>query len=213
MSINGEEEKLAVKAFGKMRGKKWAEMFFWLILLALVIYFNYRSIPSGTQANLLTETNTAADMPKTANVPKEIPKDAVDLVTISRVVDGDTFYYEENGLKGEVRMLGIDTPETVDPRKPVQCFGKEASDETKQLLEGKTAILKKDTVGDDLDKYKRQLRYVYLTNGTFINEYLVAEGYAHATPQYKFDLKDHFVDLENQARIAEKGLWNPKVCP
>lgn len=197
--MNSEEDKLVGKAFGSLKKKKFVELLFWLVLLAVVVWFNYHpAAPAGTEANVLTT--------------KEVPKDAVQLVTISRVVDGDTFYYLENGQKGEVRMLGIDTPETVDPRKPVQCFGKEASAETKKLLEGKAAILKKDSQESGVDKYNRQLRYVYLTDGTFVNELLVAEGYAHATPQYKFDLKDHFVDLENKARIAEKGLWNPEVC-
>lgn len=78
-------------------------------------------------------------------------------VIVSRVIDGDTFEIED-GLK--VRMLGVDTPETVDVRKPVGCFGKEASSETKKLLSRKLVILQKDI--SNTDKYNRLLRYVFL---------------------------------------------------
>ncbi|MCC6643923.1 thermonuclease family protein, partial [Candidatus Peregrinibacteria bacterium] len=88
------------------------------------------------------------------------------LFSVVRVVDGDTFVYEDSGQDITVRMVGIDTPETVDPRKPVQCFGREASSKTKSLIEGKKVRLEKDALGDTIDKYQRELRNVYLEDGT-----------------------------------------------
>jgi len=208
MNINREEEKLAKKVFYSVKKRRFAEVALWLILLGIVIWFNYPAANVGTKADILTGSSIHTDK----NPVNGSIKDDLKLAIVTKVVDGDTFHYEENGQKNTVRMMGIDTPETVDPRKLVQCFGKEASMETKRLLEGKTVVLKKDSLESGLDKYGRQLLYVYLTDGTFVNEHLVAEGFAHATPQYKFDQKENFVDLENRARIAGKGLWNSTVC-
>lgn len=123
--------------------------------------------------------------------------------TVIKVIDGDTI--EVSGGE-KIRYIGIDTPETVDPRRPVMCFGKQASDENKKLVEGKTVVLVKDV--SETDKYGRLLRYVYLPDGTFINELLVKEGYARAT-SYPPDVKyqELFRSAEQQARDAQIGLW------
>lgn len=78
------------------------------------------------------------------------------------VVDGDTIKVDVRGKKETIRLLGIDTPETVDPRKPVQCFGKAASDKMKSFVSGKSVILVDDATQGNRDKYNRLLRYVYL---------------------------------------------------
>ncbi len=108
---------------------------------------------------------------------------------VTRVVDGDTIVLESGKT---VRFVGMDTPETVDPRRPVGCFGKEASNETKSLLTGKVVVLQKDV--SDVDKFGRILRYVFLPldNGQilFVNDYLVREGFAKVytyPPDVKFN--------------------------
>ncbi len=201
--INTRDRKFILKLITLAERKKFLAVFSMVLFLLLSFWLNKSPDTGNAQVKFAPPIATEEAVNKT---------EGLQLVTVTRVVDGDTFYYEAGGVKGEVRMLGIDTPETVDPRKPVQCFGKEASAETKKLLEGKGTILKVDSQESGVDRYNRQLRYVYLLDGTFVNEYLVAEGYAHATPQYNFDMKESFVDLENKARIAERGLWNPKVC-
>lgn len=130
---------------------------------------------------------------------------------VVKVIDGDTFHIDLNGQEVSVRMIGIDTPETVDPRRPVGCFGKKASEETKRLLEGKEVILEKDVT--DTDKYNRLLRYVYLpvTGGDllFVNDYLVRQGFAKNytyPPDVKFD--ERFRLAETDARENLRGLWN-----
>src|SRR3989344_9651177 len=119
---------------------------------------------------------------------------------VTKVVDGDTIELENGKI---VRFVGIDTPEIVDPRRPVGCFGKEASNETKSLLTGKIVILQKDV--SETDKYKRLLRYVFLPleNGQilFINDYLVREGFAKVytyPPDVKFD--SQFRQAETEAK-------------
>lgn len=126
---------------------------------------------------------------------------------VNKVVDGDTIKLEDGRT---VRFIGIDTPETVDPRRPVGCFGKEASNETKSLLSGKIVILQKDI--SDTDKYKRILRYVYLPleNGEtlFVQDYLVREGFAYVytyPPDVKFN--EQLKEAEVQARENMRGLW------
>ena len=126
---------------------------------------------------------------------------------VTKVVDGDTIGLEDGRT---VRFVGMDTPETVDPRRPVGCFGKEASNETKALLSGKVVILQKDV--SDTDKYGRILRYVFLPleNGEtlFVNDYLVREGFAKVytyPPDVKFD--NQFREAEKEARENKRGLW------
>lgn len=126
---------------------------------------------------------------------------------VAKVIDGDTIELEKGKT---VRLIGIDTPETVDPRRPVGCFGKEASNETKALLSGKVVILQKDV--SETDKYNRLLRYVYLPledgSTLFVNDYLVREGYAKVytyPPDVKFN--EQFRQAEKEARENNKGLW------
>lgn len=135
---------------------------------------------------------------------------------VPRVVDGDTFVARLDNEPGEwkIRMLGINTPETVDPRRPVQCFGKQASAKLKSLLTERRVRLAPDPQADERDKYGRLLRNVYLTDGTDVNALMVREGYAYAylsfplTPARKRELKA----LETEARVAKRGLWAPGVC-
>ena len=121
---------------------------------------------------------------------------------VIRVIDGDTIEIE-GGQK--VRYIGIDTPETVHPDMKVQCFGKEATDKNKELTEGKTVELEKDI--SETDKYGRLLRYVYI-NDLFVNDYLVRQGFAHAS-SYPPDIKyqDRFRQAEQEAMANNRGLW------
>jgi len=127
-------------------------------------------------------------------------------VRVIRVIDGDTIEIE-NGQK--VRYIGIDTPESVDPGRPVQCFGREASAENKRLVEGKVVRLEKDIT--ETDTYGRLLRYVYVDD-LFINDYLVRQGFAHAStfpPDVKF--AKQFVKAQEEAMDNNRGLWGG--CP
>jgi endonuclease YncB( thermonuclease family) len=146
---------------------------------------------------VLNKNNKAADT--------EI-KPVGDFAKVIRVIDGDTIEIEG----GErVRYIGMNTPETVDPRKPVQCFGVEASNENKELVEGKTVRLEKDI--SERDKYGRLLRYVFIGD-IFINLELVKRGFAYADtipPDIKY--QDLFLKAQQSARSAKIGLW--RVCP
>lgn len=120
----------------------------------------------------------------------------------TRVIDGDTIGID-NGEK--VRLIGVDTPETKHPKKLVQYFGKEASEFTKRLCEGKPVRLEYDW--QKKDKYNRILAYVYLEDGTFINAEIIKQGYGHVYVKYPFKYIEEFRQYEREAREGEFGLW------
>ncbi|MDQ5893129.1 MAG: micrococcal nuclease [Patescibacteria group bacterium] len=130
---------------------------------------------------------------------------------VEDVLDGDTFEIKTgDGLK-TIRMLGIDTPETVDPRKPVQCFGKEASDMTKSLLLHHFVNLEIDKGRSSIDKFGRFLAYVYRDDGLFINEHLLKNGFAREYTYGKvYSFQKHFKVLQSEAEKRLLGLW--KIC-
>ncbi|MEK7170283.1 MAG: thermonuclease family protein [Patescibacteria group bacterium] len=161
-------------------------------------------VPSASQAAAVVE-NASATAEKTTTPEPLLRKGGEEEVKVVRVVDGDTIEVEINGKVEPVRYIGIDTPETVDPRKPVQCFGVEAAKKNKELMEGEMVRLEGDTT--DRDKYNRLLRYVWLGD-TLINEALVAQGFAKSY-SYPPDIKyqDRFVSAEKKARENKLGLW------
>lgn len=119
-----------------------------------------------------------------------------------RAVDGDTL--ELDG--GErLRLIGVDTPETVDPRRPVQYFGEEASAFTRRMAQGKSVRLEYDQ--DTRDRYGRTLAYVYLPDGTFLNAEIIRQGYGHAYTRFPFRYQEQFLALEREAREQGRGLW------
>jgi micrococcal nuclease len=161
-------------------------------------------------------TSTPADV---AATPAASPT-PVDLeeAPVTNVVDGDTIDVLIGGQELRVRYIGIDTPETVDPRQPVECFGREASERNRQLVEGKSVGLERDV--SETDQYGRLLRYVWVDPSTgsgravMVNAALVEEGYATATT-YPPDVRyaELFGDLEARAREAGRGLWSACAAP
>lgn len=136
--------------------------------------------------------------------------------TVVRVVDGDTVEARLDGAAdaAKVRLLGVNTPESVDPRRPVECFGKEASHWAKERLEGKRVRLEPDPEADEHDKYGRLLRRVVLPDGTLFNLLLVQEGYAYAYTSFPLGaaFKRDVKLAEQAAKTAGKGLWSPETC-
>ena len=126
--------------------------------------------------------------------------------TVLKVVDGDTIHVSANGQKLKIRMIGLDTPETVDPRKPVQCFGLEASGQAKTILGGQSVYLETDPSQDTIDKYGRTLAYVWTASGRLFNLDMIADGFAF---EYTYDLpyryQADFKAAENDARAQSAG--------
>jgi endonuclease YncB( thermonuclease family) len=121
---------------------------------------------------------------------------------VLRVVDGDTLEIE---LIGEVRLIGVDTPELYHPLKPVQFFAREASDLVKELVAGLPVRLEYDR--EKKDKYGRTLAYVYLSDGRCLNEEIIRRGYGFAYTRFPFKYLMKYRQLEAQARAKGLGLW------
>jgi len=141
------------------------------------------------------------------HLPSAITSNQPGLYTVTHVDDGDTIVVAQGGQTETVRLIGMDTPEVKDPRKPVQCYGAEASAKTESMLKGGKVRLEPDPIGDDRDKYHRLLRYVYLPDGTFLNETLVKQGYAFAYVVFPFSKIDQFKADEAAAQAQNLGLW------
>lgn len=132
---------------------------------------------------------------------------------VIKVTDGDTLYIHMDGNDEKVRLIGINTPETVDPRRPVQCFGKEASSRMKELASGKIVRLEYDESQNTRDAYDRILAYVYLEDGQMLNRKMIAEGYAYEYTYLKpYKYQKEFRELQTLARTSERGLWAPTTC-
>lgn len=144
-----------------------------------------------------------------------LKSESLDLVPnnkVVNVVDGDTVDVLIDKKITRVRMLGINTPETKDPRKDVECFGPEASEKLKETLIGKVIELKKDSSQDSEDKYGRLLRYIFL-EGENINQKMISEGYAFEyTYKKPYELQKEFRKSESGAREKNLGLWNKENC-
>src|SRR5215475_13626888 len=153
--------------------------------------------------------------PGPPSLPPEGVPPGVQAAKVGRVIDGDTIAvraYRVGPVLGSrtpvtIRLLEIDTPETVHPTKPVQCYGREASSYTKHLLKAGTTVW---VLGDRerRDRYGRYLLYVWTASGVFANEDLVMRGYARSD---LFEPNDRFIDVirsaEQAARAARRGLW------
>ncbi len=190
-----------------------------LLFLIPFLFFSFASSLSYIEEQIQARENTGS----TPSVPKEegLPavakatstKSAEPLFLVDRVVDGDTLVVNVGGTLEKVRLIGLNTPETVDPRRPVQCFGHEASDKAKEMLVGKSVRLEADSSQDDRDKYGRLLRYVFLSDGTLFNKHMIEEGYGYEyTYRLPYKYQAEFKAAQGSAREKGKGLWAPGVC-
>lgn len=138
--------------------------------------------------------------------PSEV--DTRQRVTVVRVIDGDTFTARDGSILFTVRLIGVNAPESVDPKTPVQCWGPEASQHLKQYLSGKTVVLQADSAVGNKDAYGRILRYVLLNDETNVNKWLINQGdareYTFKTP---YSLQKEFKQAQLEAKQKKLGLW------
>lgn len=163
----------------------------------------------GEEALAITETVIEED---DKNLDEDENDGGVVYYPVIEIIDGDTIRIELEEKIKTVRLIGVDTPETVHPTKKVQCFGKEASKFTKALLTNEFVYLETDSQSDNLDKYGRLLRYVYTADDLFVNALLIEQGYAYAYTRFPFDYMSEFVSLEENAREQGLGLWGGGGC-
>lgn len=140
-----------------------------------------------------------------AKLPVTVPPGTYRVLNVE---DGDTITVDMNGTNERVRLIGIDTPETQDPRKPVQCFGRAASAYSKQLIGEGPVRLESDPLSSNRDRYDRLLRYVFLPDGRLAQAEILRQGYGFAYTSFPFMKSDEFLALQREARLQNSGLWN-----
>ena len=132
---------------------------------------------------------------------------------VVKVIDGDTIQVNVRGKTERIRLIGIDAPELVDPRRPVECLGREAAEYTRELLRGKNVRIETDPSQDERDRYGRLLAYVFLEDGTHVNLELIRQGYAHEyTYETPYTFQSQFKQAQLEAQTQQKGLWAPGAC-
>lgn len=119
-----------------------------------------------------------------------------------QVIDGDTITVA--GV-GTVRLLGVDAPEKAGGYRESEAFGDEATREMKRMVDGRLVRLEYD--GERLDQYKRTLAYVFLEDGTLVNEEIIRRGYAETYRRFTYHRKAAFQAAEKDARGARRGMW------
>jgi len=209
--------------------RKFAYIVIGLLASAVVLFNNtgHRSLPEQSdlprpvseQASTTSNTtylNKVSMSSKLKAPVKSTTKGLLIPATVTRIIDGDTIEVSFQGKTEKVRLIGVDTPETKHPDKPVQPYGPEAANFTEKQLAGKKIFLEKDV--SERDKYGRLLAYVWLTDPAdfteaqmrinMFNSRLLLAGYAQLMtipPDVKY--VDWFTKFQIEARQSKKGLW------
>lgn len=129
------------------------------------------------------------------------------LYQITKFDDGDTVQVDMNGRTETIRFIGVDTPETHDPRKAVQCFGLAAAAFTNNMIGNSQVRLEADPLSTNRDRYNRLLRFIYLPDGTLVNGEIIKQGYGFAVTGFPHSRLEEFRTYEKEAREQNKGLW------
>ena len=183
------------------------------VILLTIGNFLYPSIFSEREVKDYVEKITFSPSPTSTPQPPDGQVLSSTEYDVIRVVDGDTIVIKKDGKNQTVRLIGINTPESVDPRRPVECFAVEASNYAKQLLTGKKVTLETDPTQDTYDRYQRLLAYVYLESGEHINLTMIQKGYAYEyTYNEPYIYQSAFKEAQQQAQHEQRGLWNPNAC-
>jgi len=133
---------------------------------------------------------------------------------VIRVIDGDTVEVLVDSETHKIRIIGIDTPETVDPRKPVECFGLEAYEKAKELLKKDSIVyLEPDPSQGDKDRYSRLLRYIWIDEHSDFGRIMIEEGYAY---EYTYNLPYKYQSIykkaQKESEEEKRGLWADDAC-
>ena len=129
------------------------------------------------------------------------------LYSVTEFIDGDTVVVDMNGVPEKLRFIGVDTPETHDPRKAVQCYGQNAAAFTKHLIGSNRVRLEADPLGTNRDRYGRLLRYIFLPNGQLVNAEIIKQGYGFAYLSFPLTRADEFRGYQASAQASSLGLW------
>lgn len=170
-----------------------------------------RAISNDQQTNYNKRLTVVKNTKQHAAAPATVL--AAGLYRVLNTIDGDTIDISYNGKSERVRMIGLDTPETKDPRKPIQCFGREASQRMRDLVAGKNVRIEQDPSQGERDKYGRLLLYIYLEDGTNVAYKMIADGFGHEyTYRIPYKYQSQFKAAQKDAEKNKRGLWADNTC-
>ncbi|OGG85844.1 hypothetical protein A2392_00275 [Candidatus Kaiserbacteria bacterium RIFOXYB1_FULL_46_14] len=193
--------------------------FLYILIVVAALYAGWSSVivndievdwnEEASSEEVIVGSSSAAEVSSDKTTPVQLRAS----YKVLKVIDGDTIVIDIDGTSETVRMIGVDTPETVHPSKAVQCFGVEASDQTKAWLTGQSVKLETDSSQGERDKYGRLLAYVFRADNLFINQKLITEGFAYEyTYNLPYKYQAEFKAAEANARTDKRGLWAEGVC-
>lgn len=183
-------------------------------VIGLLMFAQVLQVAFGTPTNkTANQTSSITSKPTTAEPTPTSQTQPKSLYDVVKVIDGDTIDVSIDGMTERIRLIGVDTPEVVDPRKPVQCFGQEASAKMHKLLDGKKVSLESDQSQGDKDKYSRLLRFVFTEDNINVAHELILSGFAHEyTYNLPYKYQKEFKEAQQFAEKNELGLWAPNAC-
>ena len=183
------------------------------VLTAGVVYSFLRVASLENRVEVLEQYDvpyaTDTTPPDARDSRREIaPRDG-SVTEVLRVIDGDTVVIETDGVPLKVRVIGIDTPETMHPAKPIEAFGPEATAHARTLLEGNKVQIQydPDPTHDRWDRYGRLLTYVGLPDGRDFGLLMIRKGFARAYLKYPFSRIAKYVAAEQAAKNDRVGMW------
>ncbi len=162
--------------------------FWWLVFIAIIVL-------------------TILLILKVDDLRKPVEENQPGLYAVAEFIDGDTIAVNMNGSTEIIRMIGVDTPETHRPNTPVQCYGPQAADFTENVIGKNKVRLQADPLNTNRDRYDRLLRYVYLPDGTLLEEEIISEGYGFAYTLFPYQKIEEFKGYESTAKATGEGLW------
>ncbi len=181
-----------------------------VIIFIIAIAVIYQFFPFSLQSNVSMDKD-GNKVIKLGGGLKNLNTEGGDYV-VTHVVDGDTIEVSKDNENMKVRLLGINTPESVGDRAH-ECFGKEASVYALSIMKNQIVKLETDDTQDKYDKYGRLLAYVYLLDGQMVNKKLIAEGYAYEyTYEAPYKYQKEFKSLQSFAERESRGLWAENTC-
>lgn len=187
------------------------------VVLLVVGFISARSDlffpPETASSRPPRDTAASAPVPLPPSPTSLTLPEGLERAIVTNVTDGDTIEVALGGMVERVRLIGVDTPETSHPSRPVECFGREAAAFTREMLSGQTVLLEADPSQDNRDRFNRLLRFVWLPDRRLANYEIIAQGYGFEyTFRTPYRYQAQFKAAERAARAAQAGLWAPETC-
>lgn len=192
--------------------KKFIRLFFVLMAILIALYsYAYQKGYSRGLAELLPAKSSQS---KAAQVQSKGQISSEKFYSVVHIADGDTIDVLVDDQKVRVRLLGINSPESVAPNRPVECFGKEASNYISSLISNKSVRLELDPSKPEKDEYGRSLAYLFREDGLFINSQMIESGYAYEYTYHneRYKYQNDFKLAQAKAQKSMQGLWAKETC-